>query len=167
MTARGRIRWNDASIMKLTCILARRPLPSNNEIAFEMGVTLAGLQTALSRFGLSPHTRPVWNDEAIAKLRAILARDPIPPVQEIASEMGMTLSAVSGAINKFELAWRTSSTNDKPDFHVEWQPSDTRRTRKCMCCEKPFGSEGIHDRLCDTCGNSNGEIDVSEFSIVA
>lgn len=35
------------------------------------------------------------------------------------------------------------------------QRADDARARKterpCMCCRKPFESEGIHNRLCDTC----------------
>ncbi len=26
-----------------------------------------------------------------------------------------------------------------------------KTTRPCMCCRKPFESEGIHNRLCSTC----------------
>jgi hypothetical protein len=26
-----------------------------------------------------------------------------------------------------------------------------RQVRACMCCTKPFASEGIHNRLCDGC----------------
>lgn len=26
-----------------------------------------------------------------------------------------------------------------------------RTTRPCMCCQKPFASEGIHNRMCGTC----------------
>lgn len=26
-----------------------------------------------------------------------------------------------------------------------------RVTRPCMCCHRPFDSEGIHNRLCDSC----------------
>ena len=26
-------------------------------------------------------------------------------------------------------------------------------TRPCMCCREPFPSEGIHNRLCNTCRN--------------
>lgn len=26
-----------------------------------------------------------------------------------------------------------------------------RGTRSCMCCQKPFESEGIHNRLCTSC----------------
>lgn len=35
------------------------------------------------------------------------------------------------------------------------QREDDARARKtvrpCLCCQKPFDSEGIHNRLCDTC----------------
>lgn len=28
-------------------------------------------------------------------------------------------------------------------------------TRDCMCCRKPFMSEGVHNRLCGSCRNQN------------
>jgi transposase len=111
------IRWNSDAITKLTCILARDLIP-NREIAFEMGVTLQALRTALSRFGLSPRTRPVWNDEAIAKLRSILARDPIPRNREIAVEMGVTIDALQGTMDRLGLTWRSNSTNGRPKPRV-------------------------------------------------
>ena len=32
-----------------------------------------------------------------------------------------------------------------------------RVTRACMCCAKPFDSEGIHNRLCRTCRYHNSD----------
>lgn len=36
-----------------------------------------------------------------------------------------------------------------------WEAKDNlarkRVTRPCLCCQKPFDSEGIHNRLCDVC----------------
>ncbi|MBL9047841.1 MAG: hypothetical protein JNK34_11135 [Tabrizicola sp.] len=33
-----------------------------------------------------------------------------------------------------------------------------KSVRPCMCCEKPFQSEGIHNRMCDYCRRQNGEL---------
>lgn len=37
-----------------------------------------------------------------------------------------------------------------------WRPvkyvKTGRTTRRCMCCRKPFKSEGIHNRMCKECG---------------
>jgi hypothetical protein len=161
----GQIRWNKDSILKLTAILARQPLPSNKEIAIEMGVTLTALQTAMSRFGLSPFTRPVWNDERILKLETILARHPLPTNGEIAVEMGVTLRALGTAMTKLGMSPYRGSKKSERIYQNESFRVDTRRMRDCLCCEKPFGSEGIHDRLCDECGNSNGDIDVTECQL--
>jgi hypothetical protein len=49
--------WNAAALMRLAAILARRPLPSNAKIVWEMGVTKAAFQTAMSRFGISRYIR--------------------------------------------------------------------------------------------------------------
>jgi hypothetical protein len=51
----GQIRWNKDSILKLTTILERQPLPRNREIALEMGVTLRALGTAMTKLGMSPY----------------------------------------------------------------------------------------------------------------
>lgn len=41
------------------------------------------------------------------------------------------------------------------------QKEDDERARKtvrpCLCCQREFQSEGIHNRLCDTCRRSGGE----------
>lgn len=31
-----------------------------------------------------------------------------------------------------------------------------RMTRPCMCCQKPFESEGIHNRMCPVCRRLDG-----------
>ena len=31
------------------------------------------------------------------------------------------------------------------------------RVRPCMCCSKPFPSEGAHNRLCNTCRRADGD----------
>lgn len=43
-----------------------------------------------------------------------------------------------------------------------WEAKDHRArkriTRPCLCCQKPFESEGIHNRMCDSCRRQNGEL---------
>ncbi len=34
---------------------------------------------------------------------------------------------------------------------VERQAERTTMWRRCLRCRKPFASEGVHNRLCDTC----------------
>lgn len=96
------IKWDTVAIMKLTTILARNPIPPNQKIALEMGVSLQALQTAMSRFNLSPHTR--------------------------------------------------SKNVKREEYRKDLSREENRRLRDCMCCRKPFGSEGIHNRLCLSSG---------------
>lgn len=35
---------------------------------------------------------------------------------------------------------------------------DTANTRKCLSCEKPFDSEGWHNRLCPQCRKRSGDV---------
>jgi len=37
-------------------------------------------------------------------------------------------------------------------------PPRPTRERKCLCCGRPFLSEGAHNRLCDPCRDGAGEI---------
>ena len=45
----------------------------------------------------------------------------------------------------------------------KWQAKDDLARKKinrpCMCCQKPFDSEGIHNRMCDVCRKAGGEYD--------
>lgn len=34
-----------------------------------------------------------------------------------------------------------------------------RAVRPCLCCQKPFESEGIHNRLCSICRHREGSCD--------
>jgi hypothetical protein len=158
----ARIKWDATALMKLTAILGRTPIPRNAEVAAEMGVTLQALQTAMSRFGLSPHTRPTWDDKAMSKLAAILARKPTPPNKDIASEMGVTLPALQAAMTKFGLLRDYSKNVRRPEYQKEESRAENRRMRNCMCCNRPFGSEGINNRLCLRCGGM-GSIDKESF----
>jgi hypothetical protein len=163
-----RIKWDDASIMKLTSILSRKPLPPNSEIAFEMGVTLSALQTAMTRFNLTPHrtsARAIWTVEAISKLTSILARNPVPKGKEIAVEMGVSMRSLRRAMTEYDLTWRTSSKNVERLEYYPVPPRAAPHIRICLCCERRFGSEGVHDRLCDDCGNLDGEIETSDFQL--
>lgn len=40
------------------------------------------------------------------------------------------------------------------------KPANGKRTRKCMCCTKPFQSEGPHNRLCYDCRR----LDISPYA---
>ncbi len=37
---------------------------------------------------------------------------------------------------------------------------EKRTLRPCLCCRKPFMSEGWHDRLCNRCGRGNTDADL-------
>jgi len=95
----------------------------------------------------------LWNRHAIAKLAAILDRDPIPEKREIAAEMGASQGAIQTSMSRFNLTPSRFSTNVD---HLNFQKSrgTRRRLRNCVCCGKPFGSEGKHkhNRMCVQCG---------------
>jgi hypothetical protein len=101
-TGKPSIRWGHEALMKLTTILAREVVPPNKDIAIEMGVSLAALQTAMSRFNLSPHHR--------------------------------------------------SKNVKRPDYRKDSARTNNRQLRNCLTCDKMFGSQGIHNRMCQPCG---------------
>jgi hypothetical protein len=104
----------------------------------------------------------VWNVESIEKLNDILQRQPLPRNADIAAEMGCTKSALQTAMSRFNLSPHAHRENVKHWRDQKPHATPNRRpVRLCMCCEKPFGSEGIEDRLCPPCGGigSNGEDD--------
>jgi hypothetical protein len=47
------ISWTPANVAKLHAIAARVPRPSVDEIGIEMGTTGSGIQTAMSRYGVT------------------------------------------------------------------------------------------------------------------
>jgi hypothetical protein len=92
-----------------------------------------------------------WNAAAVLKLKALIDLEPRPSIDQIAAEMQCSRAALAGIMSKLRLSFRESRLE----------------TRDCLCCERSFGSEGIHDRLCNECGNSDGEIDTSEHQLTA
>jgi hypothetical protein len=80
--------------------------------------------------------------------------------------MRVTTAALQTAMTRFGLAPHRQSENVKrPEYQQELSRLENRRMRNCMCCEKPFGSQGNHNRLCIGCANSDGEIDVTECQL--
>jgi len=45
----------------------------------------------------------------------------------------------------------------------KWQPKIIYKTILCLKCHKPFKSEGIHNRLCDSCRRENGYLGNAEI----
>jgi hypothetical protein len=90
-----------------------------------------------------------WNAAAILKLKSLIDSTPRPSIDQIAAEMQCSRAALYGIMSKLRLSFR--------DTKLE--------IRNCLCCRRQFGSEGIHDRMCDECGNSDGEIDTSEHHL--
>jgi hypothetical protein len=76
----------------------------------------------------------VWNHETLSRLRDLAATNPsVPPIAET---MGLTVSAVYAAMHRFSIPLRESPlcrSGNRPDAVT---------IRKCMCCDRPFGSGG-------------------------
>jgi rRNA maturation endonuclease Nob1 len=90
-----------------------------------------------------------WSETEIALLVDLL--DQGKSTEEAARLIGRSVSATLSKRKQFNLRDKTRST-----YNVERQYSrpikDNRtHTRACLCCEKPFPSEGPHNRLCQYC----------------
>lgn len=57
---------------------------------------------------------------------------------------------------------RMSESHTRPDENPETvtrqrAQGDTAHTRHCLACDKPFESEGWHNRLCPQCRKRSGD----------
>jgi hypothetical protein len=146
-----------------TILEAARLFPGNVQAAAEhVGCTDSTIDAYMQKAGLPiiPRRSKVpklgvkkvdWNAAAILKLKALIDLEPRPSIDQIAAEMQCSRPALHGIMSKLRLSFRDSKLE----------------IRSCMCSERSFGSEGIHDRLCNECGNSDGEIDTSEHQLAA
>jgi hypothetical protein len=92
-----------------------------------------------------------WDPATVARLREIALQNPRPPIEEIAAEFGTTVSGVQTAMSKFGI---TKNSAPVSRFGKPSTPANYTR-RACMCCSRPFVSEGSHNRLCVECKSGN------------
>ncbi|MBR0822412.1 hypothetical protein [Bradyrhizobium liaoningense] len=91
----------------------------------------------------APATRTMtWDPNAVRRLGELVNAG--KPLDEIAAAFNATPSGISTAISRFRV-----------------KPGATLRS--CMCCEKPFFSAGLYNRLCASC--STGELACVAWSV--
>lgn len=78
-----------------------------------------------------------WTAENLRKLGALVRVG--KRIKEIAVEFETTTAAISTAISRHNV--RSGSV-----------------LRTCMCCARPFFSEGRHNRLCSNCSTGEGSV---------
>lgn len=80
-----------------------------------------------------------WTAEDVARL-ATMWNDGLP-APAIATALRRTQDSIRSMACKAQLPYR------------RWTRTQDSRAglRSCMCCERPFFSEGIHNRLCQPC----------------
>lgn len=126
----------------------------NVAISERFGCSVTLVKFAKRRLGLSrSYTRShssagtiVWDDANRARLVAAFARDPKPTIAQVADEFGTTAGAIQTAASRFGCTRRTNSLHDAKPL----------KPRKCICCQKPFMSEGPGNWQCPKCRVKNG-----------
>ncbi|EIG62906.1 hypothetical protein [Bradyrhizobium sp. WSM1253] len=137
-------------------------------IAEELGVSKAWIIVERRRLGVSApaggiprpgsakhavHDWPMvdlrWTDDNVAKLREMAMRMPRTPTADIAREFGTSVNAIQTAMSRFSI---TRNSGNEPNDLSAMKP------RKCMTCQKPFASEGIHNRRCNSCKSNDHRI---------
>jgi hypothetical protein len=80
-----------------------------------------------------------WDDEALKKLREMAIREPRPTNKALADAFGTTPSAIQTALSRHGITRQNGG------------PIASMRPRDCMTCQRPFLSEGNHNRMCPRC----------------
>jgi hypothetical protein len=91
-----------------------------------------------------------WDDSNVAKLRAMYLQVPTPSKAEMAAAFGCTESSIQTVLSRKGLARFT------PTAGAPWK--NDKLPLNCLCCRRPFVSEGIHNRQCPACYAENSEM---------
>ena len=67
---------------------------------------------------------------------------------------GNTLAAIGEALDRSLTSVQSCLCRLENRRNLKLRPKNPA-TRPCMCCQKPFVSEGSHNRLCGDCRNKN------------
>jgi len=167
--------WTDADNRALIDLWPR--VGSIVLIALELQRSTSSVQTQASRLGLPRRTdgndrhRRKWTPEDIEALdRSISVRtrsDGKIPICEIADDVARSIDAVAARLiesldGEDEFFNRIVVTRNIPALKNTAQKTgtDSRKAgkmRPCMCCSKPFWSEGSFNRLCQSCKSGETE----------
>ena len=77
-------------------------------------------------------------------------------ILNLANELGFDQKSVAKALGEIP-GLRIEARNNRRRWHFRGKTSQWSRTeddadwRRCLCCDRPFASEGKHNRLCKTC----------------
>lgn len=144
----------------------------NRAIAAKLGVTKKWINIERARLGVpSPkcgrpnpkaakHTvqdwpmAPVtWDEGNVAKLRVMATQSPRPSNSDIAKAFGTSLNAIQTVLSRFDI------TKGNTGRRIgELKDLSGLKERKCLRCQKPFASEGIHNRRCSPCKSNDHRI---------
>lgn len=97
-----------------------------------------------------PLVKIKWTEENVARLRAMVMQTPRPATEDVARAFGITISATQTAMSRFDITKGCVGGR-----YGELPPLSGLTQRKCMTCEKPFLSEGIHNRRCSYCKDND------------
>jgi hypothetical protein len=103
---------------------------------------------------VTPTSVPVrWTTENVLRLREANLRTPRPTSEELAAEFGTSVAAVQTAMSRHCITklGTPRAESGKPAALTSY------RSRNCMCCSKPFLSEGSHNRMCTECKSGRRE----------
>jgi len=91
-----------------------------------------------------------WDDGNVANLRDMYLQVPKPSVAELAAAFGTTVSSIQTVLSRKGIV-RAPAVSGTP-----WK--NEQRARDCLCCRRPFVSEGTHNRQCPRCYAENSEM---------
>ena len=172
--------WEDAHIQQLVDMWPR--VMSIVLIALELGRSTSSVQTMASRKGLprriegNERHRRKWTADDVALLKDSLVAntdaDGRVLICEIAEAMGRSIDAVASKLTELEefgsekaLFGRIKVTrrNFAPAPMMKaaagGDPRNQGKKRPCLCCNKIFWSEGVGNRLCQSCKKDEGGSD--------
>ncbi len=91
-----------------------------------------------------------WDPANVAKLRDMYLKLPTPSKAEMAAAFNTTESSIQTVLSRKGLVRNAAITG------AAWK--NEKRARDCLCCRKPFVSEGAHNRQCPSCWAANSEM---------
>ena len=92
----------------------------------------------------------LWNDENVSKLRDLCLQARARRRRKWRIFFNTTASAIQIVLSRKGLIRNAATTG------AAWK--NEKRPRNCICCRKPFVSEGSHNRQCPVCYAANSEM---------
>jgi hypothetical protein len=104
------------------------------------------------KVGRKPPVMPLvrWDADNVAKLRDMYLKVPTPSKAEMAAAFNTTESSIQTVLSRKGLVRNAAITG------AAWK--NEKLPLNCLCCRRPFVSEGIHNRQCPRCFAENSEM---------